>query len=115
TKLRPLVDDRAATRLAASREHVVFEPSGASVDLERARDTATRVRAATIETLRRAATLFRGELLEGLDLPECYRYREWCVAEREAARRVRGAILGILAERLAGGRDGTSPVSPGGV
>src|ERR1019366_8482649 len=55
----------------------------------------------SVEVLRRAAAVFRGELLEGLDLPECYRFHEWCVAEREAARGVRASILTTLVQRLA--------------
>jgi DNA-binding SARP family transcriptional activator len=106
TKVRPLVDDTKAARIVADREHVAFESCGAIVDLAWARQDAASIASASLESLRSAAALFRGELLEGLDLPECYRYHEWCVAEREAARQVRGAILSILAERLAAEPDG---------
>lgn len=40
-----------------------------------------------------ASGLFRGEFLEGLELPSCYAYHEWCMAEREAASRTREQIL----------------------
>lgn len=38
-------------------------------------------------------TLFRGEFLEGLDLPACYAYHEWCMAERDTAGGRREQIL----------------------
>jgi DNA-binding SARP family transcriptional activator/predicted ATPase len=105
TKIRALVDTGKTTRLAADRERVAFEPTEANVDLLEARrlvgDVADASHAPT-DALLRAAGLFRGELLAGLDLPDCYRYHEWCVAEREAARALRVAILSALIERLAG-------------
>ena len=105
TKIRALVDTGKATRLVADRERVAFEPSGASIDLFEARrlvsDHAEAARTPT-EALLRAADLFRGELLAGLDLPDCYRYHEWCVGEREAARALRVSVLSALIERLSG-------------
>jgi DNA-binding SARP family transcriptional activator len=101
SKLRPLVDETKAPRIVADREHVAFDPNGAIVDLFLMREDATSIDVAPIDALRAAAARFRGELLEGLDLPECYRYHEWCIAEREAARKVRSAVLATLAQRLA--------------
>ncbi len=105
TKIRSLVDTGKTARLAADRERVAFESAGASVDLLEARrlvgDPAEAPRAPT-DALVCAAGLFRGELLAGLDLPDCYRYHEWCIAEREAARALRVSILSALIERLSG-------------
>ncbi len=101
TKIRPLVDDARATRIVADREHVAFEARGMTTDLAAVSESLGSPADASLETLRGAAARFRGELLEGLDLPECYRYHEWCTAEREAARRLRGNILATLAQRLA--------------
>jgi hypothetical protein len=56
--------------------------------------------AAPIDALQGAAELFGGEFLDGLDLPLCYRYQEWCMAEREAASRLRLSVLAALVERL---------------
>lgn len=50
------------------------------------------------EQLREAARRFRGELLEGLALPDCHRFHQWCLAEREAARALRRSVLGALAD-----------------
>jgi DNA-binding SARP family transcriptional activator/predicted ATPase len=102
TKIRPLVDDAKSVRLAADREHVAFEPRGATIDIVSVGESAQSQASASLDALRRAAALYRGELLEGLDLPECYRYHEWCIGEREVARRTRGRILAALVERLAG-------------
>lgn len=100
-KLRPQVDgDRP--RLLAERDRVAFDPAGAQVDLLAVRAALEGgLAAAETDTLREAAARFRGELLEGLDLPDCYRYHEWVVAERESVRAVRLAVLQALAERLA--------------
>ncbi|MEO8554602.1 MAG: ATP-binding protein, partial [Kofleriaceae bacterium] len=64
TKLRPLVE------LTADRERV--ELTGATVDLARLRAQVT----ATTPALEAAALQLRGDLLEGLDLPDCFRYDE---------------------------------------
>ena len=101
TKIRPLLDDATKTRLACDRERVGFAAEGIVVDVAVLRDELRGgVDGAPTETLRRAAARFRGEFLEGLDLAGCYRYHEWCVAEREAMRALRVATLVTLTERL---------------
>ena len=49
---------------------------------------------------RGAPGLSARQLLDGLDLPACYLYQEWCMAERETASRLRLAVLTALVERL---------------
>jgi DNA-binding SARP family transcriptional activator len=93
-KLRPLVGDV----LRADRERVGL--SGVVVDLHEVRGVDWK--RAPLEELRRAAERFRGELLDGLDLPDCFRYQAWCAAEREAARALRLSILEALGARLDG-------------
>ena len=101
TKLRPLVDDDGATRLTADREHVGFEAAGATVDLREASEHLGRdVASATTAALARVAEALRGDFLEGLDMPDCYRFHEWCTAERERIRTLRLAVLDALVERL---------------
>ncbi len=103
SKLRPLLDEPRAQRLDADREHVAFAPRGARLDLSELRAVvAGGVERAAPEDLRRAAALFRGEFLEGLDLPDCYRFHEWLTAEREATRALRLGILAGLVRRLEG-------------
>lgn len=47
-----------------------------------------------------AAGLFHGELLEGLEIPDCHRFNEWLIARSEAARRSRRRILETLTARF---------------
>src|SRR5262245_3779073 len=102
SKIRPLLD-AGGGHLAADRERAGFVAGPVHVDTAGVRELAAAgVETAPIETLRAAAALFRGELLEGLDLPACFRYHEWCVGEREALRGVRTGILGQLVGRLSG-------------
>ena len=107
TKLRPLVDDVKTPRLVADRDRVELVPNGAAIDLVALRaavpgGTAAGVSRATTEALASVAAHVRGELLEGLDLPDCFRYDEWLRAEREAVRRLGVAVLATLVERLRG-------------
>jgi DNA-binding SARP family transcriptional activator len=90
TKLRPVIGDQ----LRADRERVELS---ASSDLMHVRqiDCAT----ASVADLRNAASRFRGELLDGLDLPDCFRYQAWCAAERESARSLRLAVYDALAQK----------------
>ena len=97
TKLRPLLDGGGG-QLQADRERAGFVPGPVRVDAVAVR--ALVGPAATLDALRAAAGQFRGEPLEGLDLPACFRYHEWYVGEREALRGLRGAILAELAARL---------------
>jgi DNA-binding SARP family transcriptional activator/tetratricopeptide (TPR) repeat protein len=101
-KLRPLVDDGGTLRLVADRERVHFEPQASTVDLTelRALVAPDGLGAVPTEALLAAVGRLRGELLEGLELPDCYRYGEWCRAERESARGVERALRSALVERL---------------
>jgi DNA-binding SARP family transcriptional activator len=102
TKLRPLLNDGAAERLLASREHVRLQPRRAEIDAPTVRGALGEgLDAAPLEEIRASLALFRGEFLEGLDLPDCYRFQEWLVAEREAWRALRLSALEVLVDRLA--------------
>jgi DNA-binding SARP family transcriptional activator len=89
-KLRPLVGDR----LQADRERVVLLGESDLTSVRRL-DFAS---ASSVE-LRDAALRFRGELLDGLDLPDCFRYQAWCTAEREAMRTLRLALYDSLVQK----------------
>jgi DNA-binding SARP family transcriptional activator len=100
-KLKPLLGRGRASHLVADREAVAFDRAGTDVDLARLRSLlAGGVEQATTAALEEAAACFRGELLEGLDLPDCYRFHEWCVAERESLRGLHVAVLSTLVSRL---------------
>ena len=101
TKIRPLVDEPGAERLVADHERVSFEPAGATVDVAALRaETGSHPAGLAVDALRRAADRFGGELLEELDLPDCYRYHEWWTGERESIRARRITVLATLVERL---------------
>jgi DNA-binding SARP family transcriptional activator len=102
SRIRPLVDDGANRRIEADHERVWFEPRGARVDLTELRSLLGPDPArAPVEALEAAAAAMRGELLEGLDLPGCYRYHAWCASERETVSALQATVLGALAQRLA--------------
>ncbi|MGH9457387.1 MAG: ATP-binding protein [Thermoanaerobaculia bacterium] len=91
-RLRPVV----APHLVAKRDAVELSRDGVSIDIENLRAPA----AATTAALEEAVALFRGEFLEGLDLPSCYRWQQWCAGERERWRRKNLEILAELTRRL---------------
>jgi DNA-binding SARP family transcriptional activator len=100
SRLRPLVDGREP-RLFADRERVRFEATTASVDLSEVQALSTKgLAAASLAELQAAADAFRGELLEGLDLSEAFRFQAWCTAQREAARKLHSVVLTALCGRL---------------
>ncbi len=101
SKLRPVVDDTRATRIRADREHVVFEPHGASTDIADVHTLLDAgISAAAVAALEQAAALLAGEFLDGLELPGCYRFHQWCMAERERHAAQRTKVIAALVERL---------------
>src|SRR5262249_23137618 len=90
TKIRPLLDEAGVARVSADQEQVRLEPEGATVDLVALRAEAGADPASLpLDVVIRAAERFRGEFLDELDLPDCYRYHEWWTAERESIRALR--------------------------
>ena len=101
TKLRQILNTRAE-HLVADRSSVAIKGLEDSVDLRQV-DGLLKKPVADIETveLGQAARLFHGELLEGMEIPDCHRFNEWLIARGEAARRAQRKILEILTSRLA--------------
>ena len=100
TKLRPLLNEANAIRLVCDRNHVGFEACGAELDILTIRQLlGSDVAAAPLSALKTAAALGGGEFLDGLDLPTCYRYQAWCLAEREAFSALRLSALSALIGR----------------
>lgn len=101
TKLRPIVDDGPVQRLQADRERAGFRPLHCVIDIHRVRSLlAGGVAAASLPALEEAAQWLRGEFLDGLDLPDCYRFQHWCMAERERHGALRRQVLEALVTRL---------------
>lgn len=103
TKLRPVVND-ASVRLTSDRERIRFISHDAQVDVDRVRVLlAAGVNQSELPALEEAsALLMRGEFLDGLDLPRCYRFHHWCMAERERFGSLHRQVLNSLIERLEG-------------
>ncbi|SHF27989.1 transcriptional activator domain-containing protein [Modicisalibacter ilicicola DSM 19980] len=101
-KIRPLLDIGGTIRLETDRSRVAFASPKAVVDLTTVRELLNDIPNASLATLRAAIALFQGEFLDGLDLPACYRFQAWCLAERAALSGLRLAALGALVERLDG-------------
>jgi TolB-like protein/Tfp pilus assembly protein PilF len=99
SKIRPLVDEPAVSRLVGDRHSVELRTERGDIDLFAAQACA-RDKAAAASDLARAASLFRGPLLADLDLAETSGFRSWLLGLREDARRSHTGILGSLIERL---------------
>ena len=101
SKIRSLLSGGAGARLSADRERVGIELGETIVDMSSVRSLlGSDASTAPTDALKEAASLHGGEFLDGLDLPLCYRYQEWCMAEREAASGLRLTVLATLVERL---------------
>jgi DNA-binding SARP family transcriptional activator len=102
-KLRPIVEGSAGGRgLLAEGDAVALVLGPEELDLAAVRAaTDGGLERADLAALRSAAARFRGELLEGLEAPGCYRFEEWAASERAAARRLRLALLDALVARCA--------------
>ncbi|MGE0315943.1 MAG: AAA family ATPase [Lautropia sp.] len=102
-KLRPVVDAPPMQRLVADRERVQFDPKDCEIDIEAVRRlVGNGVAGASLADLEHAATLLRGEFLDGLELPGCYRFHNWCMALRAQYGKTRREVLGALLQHLAG-------------
>ncbi|MBP1684587.1 MAG: large transcriptional regulator [Deltaproteobacteria bacterium] len=103
SKLRALVDACGAQRIIVDGSGVGFDAAGARVDLFTVREhLATPASAFTGEQLVAVAAEFRGEFLEGLDLPDFQEFQFWCLAMREEARLLHARVLRSLVDRLVG-------------
>jgi DNA-binding SARP family transcriptional activator/predicted ATPase len=102
SKLRQVVDDERMKRLRTDREHVSFGVVDCRVDTNEVRSLLEAgVQHASRADLEHAATLLQGEFLGGLDLPACYRFHQWSMAQRDQYGALRRRVLGALVERLA--------------
>jgi DNA-binding SARP family transcriptional activator len=102
TKLRPVVNERGIERLATDREHISFSARGATTDIGRLGDLLGRdPSSAGLTEIEEAAALLSSEFLDGLELPSCYRFHHWCLAERERWGALRRTVLTLALRRLA--------------
>jgi len=103
SRLRSIVDEHDCRRIIADRENVGLDPGSVEVDLLSLRSL-VRNGAVSISTdaLRQAAEALEGDFLEGLDLPDCDEFQDWCTGQREETRRLRAQLLTALIIRLEG-------------
>jgi predicted ATPase/DNA-binding SARP family transcriptional activator len=100
TKIRPLVNDRQ-TRILADRETAEFRGGDAQVDLFVVREKLTGgASALNLKELQDLAALYRGSLLESLDLPDYDRFQAWLVAAREDVLQQHVSILRAITNEL---------------
>ena len=110
TKLRPLVNDLKFEHLIADREHVSFSIKNADVDIGRISELLDEnPEKAALAKLEEASSLLQGEFLDGLDLPSCYRFHHWCLAERERWGALRQRVLSLTLEKLGNDPDRALP------
>lgn len=103
SRLRTIVDDENQARIDATRENVGLDISAMEVDLLVLREAAAQgFHRLPVDRLSEVAALYRGEFLEGLELPYQHEFQSWCVAERENVRRLQIGLLAELIERLGG-------------
>lgn len=103
SKLRRLVDGAGARRIHADREHVVFEAKQVGTDIAEVHALlGAGIASATLAELEQGAALLAGEFLDGLELPGCYRFNQWCMAERDRHDAQRLRVIAALIERLQG-------------
>ncbi|MGN6183772.1 MAG: AAA family ATPase [Thermoanaerobaculia bacterium] len=100
SKLRGVVDDDAASRIHADRNHVTFAGDDVWIDILHVRDAlASGVATLPTETLQDLDRLFRGEFLEDVELSDYADFHAWFVAFREESRAMRDAIANELKQR----------------
>ncbi|MEO8216404.1 MAG: AAA family ATPase [Acidobacteriota bacterium] len=96
TKLRPILGERG---LVTDRDHVSYVSGEANVDVHSIGMKEDPAHTPT-ETLQALHESFRGEFLDGLDLPSSFRYQQWLVAQREELRSMRVHIIQELISRF---------------
>jgi DNA-binding SARP family transcriptional activator/endonuclease III-like uncharacterized protein len=101
SKIRKLVDGPEIARVIADRNTVNFDTSGMDIDIRILQATAAaNLDEVTTENLRQVAGHYRGEFLEGLELPDFHDFYTWCIGERERAARCQATLLKALLARL---------------
>lgn len=100
SRLRRLVNVSGEERIVVEGDTVWFESAGAAIDVLALRDAVSGgVEDMPTDALKSLAAQFRGDLLEGLGLPDCMEFQAWLVAEREECRSLQARVLSALLSR----------------
>lgn len=102
SKLRGLIDTGRKKRIVADRNYVEVDTSGVRIDALELHSLTSHLTDTSVDELEDAAVRFRGNFLEGLDLPNFHDFHAWCIAERAQVARAQTALLQELVRRLAG-------------
>lgn len=106
SKLRRLVDEEHKTRIVANRTSVSLNAVDVDIDVTSLHGLVkTGPETQSTANLQAAAARYRGNFLEGLELPNVPQFYTWCVAEREHAIRSQATLLRTLIDRLASQAD----------
>lgn len=117
-RLRGLVDDAACRRLQADRENVRLDLSAMTVDAPSIEAVVANLPALDDGQLAELIGQFRGEFLEGLELPACPQYQAWLIERRHAFRAMHLRVLDAMAahspadKRIALARERRTLASP---
>ena len=101
SKLRAAVDSPDRKRIVADRNSVSFDIEGAYVDVSAVRAAQTHgIDTLATPRLQQLADAFRGEFLEGFDLPNCPEFQAWCTAIRDEFREINIQVLKAVVARM---------------
>jgi DNA-binding SARP family transcriptional activator len=100
SKIRRLVDDQQHTRIVADRSQVAFSSSATIIDVVDLHALAAEPDSLSTEQLEAAVQQYRGNFLEGLELPNFHEFYSWCIGERERAARAQATLITTLIHRL---------------
>lgn len=101
SKLRSVLDDDDRLRVRADRDVVTLDLTDISLDIDVLREMASNgFRDSTTQGLLEMIDRFDGDVMAGLDLPDCHEYQFWLVAEREDAAALKARVHRELVERF---------------
>jgi pimeloyl-ACP methyl ester carboxylesterase len=100
SKLRGLVDEPERPRLIADRESVRLDLTDVDADFHRVRAARPGLQTLDAESLCRLAELFRGDFLEGLELPDYPEFQAWLTAVRSDCRHLWVQVLAAAVDKL---------------
>lgn len=101
SRVRAAIDTPPTSLIVADRDEVHFDLSRVEVDrFVLAQTLSHGLEHTPLPELEAAAARFRGELLEGDDLPDFFEFTAWLSAEREEARRTEQQLLTALCRRI---------------
>jgi DNA-binding SARP family transcriptional activator/TolB-like protein len=101
SKLRPLIDTPATTRLIADREAVRIDTSSFNVDaISLVQSAKEALSGGTPEVLQSLRALFRGDFLEGFSLHRAPQFDNWLTGQRHSFGQLRRQVLERLSAAL---------------